>query len=67
MRIGTARVRTAGVNLPITHPEYRGRGLMAQAFARSLAEMRVRCSASSDRRCAWAARGAAFDRHVPAS
>jgi predicted acetyltransferase len=40
MRIGAARVRTAGINLPMTHPEYRRRGLMPQAFAHSLAAMR---------------------------
>ena len=41
MRIGTARVRTAGVNLPVTHPDHRGRGQMAQTVVSSLEAMRA--------------------------
>ena len=36
MRIGSARVRTAGINLPVTHPDYRGRGLMPEMISRSM-------------------------------
>ncbi len=39
-RIGTARVRTAGVNLVATHPDYRRRGLMTQTTWASIAAMR---------------------------
>ena len=35
MRIGSARVRTAGINLPMTHPDYRGHGLMSETIALS--------------------------------
>jgi GNAT superfamily N-acetyltransferase len=42
MRVGRARVRTAGINLPVTHPELRGRGLMPQVIAHSLAAKRAR-------------------------
>src|SRR5262245_717547 len=41
MRIGSARVRTAGVNLVATHPEYRRRGLMAQTGRAAVAAMRA--------------------------
>jgi predicted N-acetyltransferase YhbS len=41
MRVGTARVRTAGINLPVTDPDWRGRGLMSQAVLRSLAATRA--------------------------
>ena len=40
MRIGTARVKTAGINLPVTHPDFRGQGLMSQTINNSLRAMR---------------------------
>jgi predicted acetyltransferase len=40
MRVGIARVRTAGVNLVVTHPGERGRGLMAQTGHAAVAAMR---------------------------
>ncbi len=41
MRIGAAQVRTAGVNLPVTHPDHRGRGYMPQIVASSLSAMQT--------------------------
>jgi predicted N-acetyltransferase YhbS len=42
MRIGTARVATAGVNLVVTDPDYRKRGLMPATIRASMAAMRER-------------------------
>lgn len=41
MRIGTARVATAGVNLVVTDPEYRRRGLMPTTIRASMEAMRA--------------------------
>lgn len=40
MRIGTGRVRVAGINCVFTHPEYRKRGLMTQTAWASIEAMR---------------------------
>lgn len=40
MRVGTARVRTGGVNLVVTHPEHRGSGLMTETIQAALGAMR---------------------------
>lgn len=42
MRIGVAQVRAAGINVVVTHPDYRGRGLMtgtAQSSLKAMYEM----------------------------
>jgi hypothetical protein len=41
VRIGTARARTAGVNLVATHPDERKRGLMTQTGRAAVAAMRA--------------------------
>jgi len=41
MQVGAARLRTAGVNLPVTHPEYRRYGFMPQIVASSLQSVRA--------------------------
>lgn len=40
LRVGVARVRTGGVNLVLTHPEHRGRGLMTETTRAALRAMR---------------------------
>ena len=40
MRIGTARLRTAGVGAVATHPDFRGRGLSSELMAACLDAMR---------------------------
>jgi predicted acetyltransferase len=40
MRVGSARVHTAGVNLVVTHPDYRKRGLMPRTIEASMEAMR---------------------------